>query len=309
MLLWSAGFSVAAANPAADRYEFEVGSISAGERRDNMRWSIAGPGFDPDIISELTWREVRIRELSLQGLMRFRWVSINASYQQGEVYDGQGQDSDYGGDNRSREFSRSYNDTKGDVTRDISLGGGLHIPVLQAHRWQFTPQAGYSHHEQKWRMTNGRQAVSVAANMPEGVEGSPPPLGSFRGLNSSYRARWSGIWYGGTGRLRLSRFALTAAYHLHIVEYYGYANWNLIRTFEHPKSYEQRANGLGHVLSLGGSVDVAFLRFFIRYDQQYWETGEGYTRFFLASGERPTQPLNSVQWRSHALHLGMLMHF
>ncbi len=307
VLLLTAVTPVLAQEP--DVPQFETG-ITKSQRQDNMRWSLAGPGFDPNILSELTWRRVQIDDLRWQGSVRYRRVSVVASYQQGEVRDGEGQDSDYGGNDRTREFSRSYNDTEGDLTRDLSLGAGWHFSRLEIGPWRFVPRAGISHHEQKWRMTNGRQAVSEPGNMPPDLSGPPPGVGSFSGLNSTYRARWSGRWIGGNVQVQaLSRLGFNASYEYHYVGYYGYANWNLINAFEHPKSYEQRANGIGHVLSLGASYDVAFMRLLLRYDQQYWETGQGYTRFFLSHDDPVSQPLNSVQWRSHALSLGIIVPF
>ncbi len=280
-------------------------------RQDFMQWSLAGPGWNPNIISELTWRDVVIQQVGLKGGVRFaHWLGVEGSYQHGQVRSGRGQDSDYGGDNRSREFSRSYNDTDGEGTLDYTLGARLYLPKLVRPLWQVVPRAGFVRHEQTWRMTNGRQAVSDAKNQPPELTGAPPPLGSFDGLNSTYAAEWTGVYAGVQAQYRLlDRVRLEAGLQNQWLDYYGYANWNLITSFEHPKSFEQTAMAVGYLLSLSASYELAPARFFLNLDYQKWWTGNGTTRFFLADGSRPTQPLNKVDWLSRSLGIGIEIAF
>ena len=267
-------------------------------RIDNLNWNIAGDiyGDNPNILSELTWTDLEIYQLkagaevfinncSLQGSLAFGWISK-----------GNNQDSDYTGDDRTGEYSRSNNSTDGDNVLDTSVGLGYRF-ILWSGRIGITPLAGLSYHKQNLRITDGYQTI--------------PATGSFPDLDSTYQARWMGPWLGldlliAIGR-RLS-FSTSLAYHR--ADYYAQADWNLITIFAHPISYTHEANAAGLVLSVELEYFLTgFWSIKAGLDYQRWYTGAGIDRTFLDSGLTVVTRLNEVNWNSLALSAGVSLNF
>ena len=266
--------------------------MSAGYRRDSLQWSIAGTinGTSPNVLSELTWDNLNIAQLGI------RWHQTNpqgfhtrfsAAY--GAILSGDNQDSDYSGNNRTGEFSRSNNNSDGDSVIDLSGAIGFR---LRSGTVDVTPLLGYSFHGQYLRMTDGYQTI--------------PATGSFSGLNSTYDAEWDGFWFGaeietvfGSGiraYLRLEH---------HIADYYAEANWNLRNDFRHPKSFEHIADGSGTVLSFGVGSDPkpGKMGLNVNVDYQNWNTDAGVDRVFFSNGTTSSTRLNEVTWKSFAVSL------
>ena len=166
-------------------------SLSTGLRSDNLDWNIASNATGtstPNILSELTWDDLKIYQLALAFESRFAraangqkvlFMRAKASY--GWIYDGKNQDSDYLGDNRTLEFSRSNNSADDGEVWDGSIGFGPRFTFATNHL-EMMPLVGYSYHAQHLTITEGFQTV--------------PPLGSFSGLDSSYDTEWYGPWVG-----------------------------------------------------------------------------------------------------------------
>lgn len=216
--------------------------LTFGLRKDTLRWNIADTDGTPNILSELAWTNIEIAELKLRGdhTANSGW-HVRATTAYGWIYDGKNQDSDYNGNGRTLEFSRSNNDAKNGNTLDVSLALGHRFRINQDAAQPpiyLIPLLGYSQHEQQLRITNGHQTI--------------PATGAFAGLNSTYRTKWKGPWLGlellGEGANNLSSFLLVE---YHIADYYAEANWNLRTDFQHPKSFEHWANGKGYVTSFG----------------------------------------------------------
>ena len=96
--------------------------LLAGYRIDQLDWNIAGnnAGTNPNILSELTWKDLEIYQVqfkpsvtlgnSHRGGVRYH---LRGMLGWGSIVDGSNQDSDYAGDNRTLEFSRSNNSAGG----------------------------------------------------------------------------------------------------------------------------------------------------------------------------------------------------
>ena len=148
--------------------------LSTGYRVDDLDWNIAGDinGNNPNIISELEWEGLKSFQLKIANKTVFNQLFLlRGSLAYGWIFDGENQDSDFLGDNRTFEFSRSNNNSDDGNVMDASFGLG----------WQFTfgrsdfvmaPVIGYSYHEQNLTMTDGYQTI--------------PPFGPFSGLDSTY---------------------------------------------------------------------------------------------------------------------------
>lgn len=276
--------------------------LEVGHRTDSLRWNIASDATGtatPNILSELTWSGVHSLLLSAGWRTTFdRGWHLQALGAFGVIYDGKNQDSDYADNNRTSEFSRSNNDTDGDNVWDATAAFGYRF-VTRTERFQITPLAGVSIHEQNLRITNGRQTI--------------PATGAFANLNSTYQARWTSYWVGmelGWDTEREARGFVRVEHHVH-VDYYAQANWNLRSDFEHPKSFEHRADGQGVIVRLGVHELEAFGPWRAKFDLQYqrFTTDPGTDEVFFANGIRSTTRLNEVKWEAWWISGGLELRF
>lgn len=272
--------------------------LNVGHRSDELRWSIAGDlsgSLSPNVLSELAWKSVDIVQLSVGWKLEpAHGPQLRADAAYGWIYDGRNRDSDYLGDGRTLEFSRSDNETRDDDVRDLALALGYPLTYrVDRVLLHVTPLLGFSRHEQRLRITNGFQTI--------------PLLGPFPGLDSTYRTRWSGPWIGiefesdlgsaSSAFIRLER---------HWADYTARANWNLRDDFQHPRSFEHEADGKGLVASLG-IVSPIREKWSARVslDYQRWRTDPGIDRVYFASGAVAATRLNEVKWSSRTISIGL----
>lgn len=294
-----AASSSSAVQQSANKWQW---TFNTGYRQDNLDWNIAGDinGNNPNILSELTWTDLEIFQLEFGLERRFkRNFKLGGTLAYGLIFDGQNQDSDYLGDNRTLEFSRSNNSADGDDTWDLSVAFGYEF-LFGSGTIGLTPLFGLSYHAQKLQITDGFQTI--------------PPLGPFPGLNSSYDASWYGPWTGLDfffGILRKDRMTLRhefkfgVEYHFY-AEYYAKANWNLRSDFAHPKSFEHETDGSG-IIFKGGYKYFFDARWSLDFNGKYqkWETDPGIDRVFFSNGTVVETRLNEVNWDSYSLMIGV----
>lgn len=288
-----------------ESYEPSV-SLGVGYRWDSVNWNIAGSYGTPNILSELTFDEME--SLVLEG--GFHWRSESNLYLRGAVdigttIDGDAQDSDYLGNDRTLEFSRSYSDADGGSVFDISMGIGylFEVPLQQKDMvLKVAPLVGYSYHKQDIEITNGWQIA---------YSGYGVVFGPLIGLDSSYEAEWTGPWIGLDIELELNRQqSLRASIEYHWVDYEADANWNLRTAFAHPVSFEHESDGDGFVASLVYTQQFA--------SQWFWTVGAKYSNFeadpgkditYFANGNWDSNRLNEVEWESYAIMVGIGFRF
>lgn len=283
---------------AAARTETSL-SLSTGYRVDNLDFNIAGgiSGCCPNVLSELTWNDLRIYRVKTGGkVIVNKIIYLQGSLGYGWIVDGENQDSDFLGNNRTIEFSRSNNSADDGNVLDVSFGVGYPF-TFGSDKLGITPLVGYSHHEQKLRITDGFQTI--------------PLLGPFPELDSTYETQWNGPWVG-LGLLFKATKQLTflGDIEYHWADYEAEADWNLRDDFAHPISFKHIADGTGTVISVGGSfaitnrlsmnIDLAFHR---------WSTDPGIDKTFFADGSTATTRLNEVNWDSGEIMLGVMFYF
>ena len=281
-----------------------------GYRQDSFDWNISGDlqGNNPNVLSELEWKDLLIHEAYLELRANLRnSIVLKGSIGYGRIVSGSNQDSDYSADNRELEFSRSVNDADKGHTLDGQLGAGYRFQLI-SEVISVIPIAGYSYHRQYLSMTDGYQAKTWLGG---------PPLGSFEGLDSSYDAEWKGPWVGIEMILDAERLTKTlppmsfyAAWEYHWADYYAEADWNLRDDFKHPKSFEHEADGTGMVASLGVCVRLSDRwSLNLEYEKEEWSTERGVDRVFLENNTTIETRLNEVNWRSDVIHFGCSVSF
>ncbi len=267
---------------------------SLGLRTDNFRWNIAGspgPGYpDVNVLSELSWRDIKVQEVRLAGdVHRMNAFLFQAYWSGGRIVAGKNQDSDYGGDDRTYEFSRSNNQSDMGDTRDIRIGTGF--PTGDPAETMMTPLLGWSYSSERLFMLDGFQTISSYGNKV--------PLGPFGRLDSHYQHRWTGGWLGLEATMAMApRLRMGGVFRYYPrLTYLADADWNLRPDFNHPKSFEHTAEGKGWdfgfslFYALDEDMDVGALVDWRR----RWATG-GTDTTFAGDGTVSVSPLNEVRW-------------
>ncbi len=280
------------------------GELDLGYRFAEFGWTIAGTpeGTSPNIASELEWTDLGVLQLRLGGdLVLERHLWLGGSFTFGSIRSGANRDSDYLGDNRTFEYSRSENGADSGDILDADAGIGY---MFRGTRYDLLVAAGYAATRQDLRLVDGVQVIS-----DEELLGEPlPPLGPFEGLDSSYEAHWDGPWLGGEARIPLAeRSRILGRLRLHRADYEAQANWNLRDDFAHPVSFEHLADGDGFELRVDYARRAARSRWGwqVAVDYARWTTEAGVDRVFLSDGTSAQTRLNEASWSSLALSVGV----
>lgn len=287
-----------------DGFEFEY---KAGYRIDNLVWTIAGDmsGNNPNILSELTFSDLKI----IQGEILITKSLTDKLYligdlELGMIINGKNQDSDYLGDNRTHEFSRSYNDCNGNAIFDISTALGYYlIPKSEDTKgFGLSGLIGYGINCQNLLLTNGYQAIWID---PE--TGTPGETGPISGLNTTYKAYWKGFWIGLNVEKEIkSKIKFILGYEYHQVDYTGEGNWNLRNDFEHPKSFEHITEGTGKVINTGLNWIIKDkYKIAIIYSLGEWETDGGIDKTYFSDGSRISTKFNGANWDTKSIMISV----
>lgn len=289
--------------------------LDGGMRVDSLDWNIAGPVingvFTPNILSELEWDDLEIYQLSVATKLIVEnnkvpfatYIRLKGNY--GWIVDGDVQDSDYMGDNRTLEFSRSYSDSgDGDVI-DLSAGLGFQFDFFN-NRLLIAPLVGYSYSEQNLTMKDGHQVVSRLDLDPR-----VPDLGQIYGLDSSYETEWSGIWFGvDVTWLITEKLYFEGSVEYHDVNYEAEADWNLRSDLAQPVSFVHEADGDGLVIEMALRYllnDSWALNAGVSYSR--FETDSGPSIFYYSEGGSGVTKLNEVNWESFSSMIGVRYDF
>lgn len=306
--------------------EFEIG-LHGGYRIDDLDWNIAAnfAGSPPNIISELSWSDLETYQVSTNGqlvsgneifpvLMKLRW-----EFGYGFIVGGDNQDSDYAGDNRTLEFSRSNNNSDDGSMIDATVGVGPHFYSANK-RFNWAILVGYSYHEQNLTMTDGNQTLSDQANADLlGLGIIVQPLGTFPGLDSTYETQWWGPWLGVDLEIKpTGNFMMRSFFEFHFAEYEAKADWNLRSDLAHPVSFKHWGDADygpsdGYGIVAGVNLTLNFSRFWslsIGAKYQQWKIENGIDRTYAPDGSIiGNQPLNEVNWESIGGSLGVTYRF
>lgn len=296
-----------AATSARGLSHFEF-SLGVDYRLGEFDWNIAGDanGANPNILSELSWVDLEIPQVTASMSAHFGdHVVLRADGAYGRIINGKNQDSDYAGDNRTLEFSRSNNAGRGD-TDDTSLALGYRFVVFDEAAGRYahiTPLAGYSLHHQNLKIKNGVQTIPATEPLP--------------GLNSTYDAEWQGPWLGVNMRLEADeRTALLVDLAYHWADYAAEANWNLRDDLAHPVSYRHDSQGQGVIAALGIThVLRRHWAVLVRLESQHWSADPGTDIVYLvdATTGAPQPPsttrLNAVHWVTRALGAAVIFRY
>lgn len=276
-------------------------------RYDRLDWSTAGSGGHPNIVSELAWRKIYSFQWTLEGSLTWnRRAYIRGAVGYAAIQSGEVRDSDYDGDDRTLEFSRSISQTNDDNMWDFSFGGGPAFTLVQG-RMILMPLLGIAVHSQNLRITDGDQQIASPPRTPS--------AGSISGLNSTYQTRWIGPWVGVDMKVVPQSsnpaigLVLGLEYHF-AVSYSADADWNLRSDLQHPVSFRHSADGTGFQLSSALLIQPhprIDIRVGLKY--QHWTTSQGTSRMYHADGSVGVSQLNGVEWDCNTISVGVAYKF
>lgn len=297
--------AIATPAQAIDKWDYKL-DLEYGLRTDNLDWNIAGTlaGTGPNVISELKWSNVGFHEARLG----FRFIGDDRWYVKGYTakgwgYNGKAQDSDYNGDNRTQEFSRSISDSNRSSAEDFSIAIGQQIRIDNSIG--ITPLVGFSNHRQTFSLTNGNQTVCDASGTPYSCSTG---LGPIAGLNSTYKTHWRGPWLGVDLRfVSAKRWTTFAEIEYHYSYFDAESKWNLRTDLNQPRSQAQSARGQGIHLGVGASYALSTPNSFfnVALKQSQYTTRNGTHNFYYTNNTIASQRLNEVNWRSTAITVGI----
>lgn len=275
-------------------------SISTGRRVDDLNWNIAGNSVN--VLSELTWSDIESQEVRVGARIFLNRYFLKGEAGYGFITDGRNQDSDFRGNDRTLEYSRSNNSSDDGSVWDLSGGLGYlyKFPALGG-TFDLIPMAGLSYHKQNLTITEGVQTIDTVA---------PVVLGPFPGLNSTYEAGWGGPWAGADLAYQKGKLKVFGSFEYHVVYYMSKANWNLRGDLAHPVSFENRATGTGIVFSAGTEYNLGqHWSLTAAFEASDFRASNGTHRTYLAGGNAGDTPLNEVNWESRSALFGLNYRF
>src|SRR4030042_680600 len=103
-------------------------SLSTGYRVDDLSWNIAGNlyGSNPNVLSDLTWSDLETLQATVSGrALVNEWLYLRGSFGYGWTFSGDNLDSDFSGNDRTQEYSRSSNSADDGRVLDAAIGIGF----------------------------------------------------------------------------------------------------------------------------------------------------------------------------------------
>lgn len=280
-------------------------SLSTGFRVDDLNWNIAGniSGSNPNVLSELTWSDLETLQAAVRGrALVNEWLYLRGSLGYGWTLSGDNQDSDFSGNDRTQEYSRSSNSADGGRVLDGTVGLGYQFS-FHSGRVRLSPLFGFSYSAQELTLRDGVQVIATP--------GKTPPAGPIQGLDSTYDASWMGPWLGIDLSFDISEsLTLLGSFEYHWATFEGEGDLNLRNDLAHPTSFDHQADGKGFLIMLAAeylltgpwSLNLAFT--YLK-----WSTDPGLDRLYYANGSVAETRLNEVNWDSYALMLGLVYRF
>lgn len=220
--------------------------LSQGYRYEKQDFSISGPHAKPNILSELSFKnvDVYITRLAVSVTKNDYFLQAMGAY--GKIFHGKAVDDDYLFDDRKGQYSHSTHTISGEYTTDVLVRFGKAFSVRNGYI--VSPYIGYSAYTQRMRFCGG----DGWALHP--MSSSGRKCSKAHGLNSTYKA----IWYGPELGVKLTT-AISATCSMYAsytcifpLKYEGSGHWNLRRKGE--RSFElnnKSSKSFGNNIALG----------------------------------------------------------
>ena len=286
-------------------------ALGTGYRQDSLNWSIEGPDGFPNILSELKWKDIKLWQVSARAKQTLLGLCLNAEADYAFAFEGKNRDSDYLGDNRTLEFSRSYSDASNGHAFDLSASLGWNINFFISPL-SICPQIGFSYHEQHFTMRDGVYEIDL-------FNGNNGP---FDGLDSSYTARWQGPWIGVESCFCLyCPLSIYGGVRASALRYNARGHWNLRTDFADDFRHEGYGYGLfgrlGVQYEFAPCIAIGILGSYQEFrvchghDRMYFNVDfvDGNGNSIVSGVESSSTRLHQVEWRSFRIQIYLALNF
>lgn len=157
---------------------------------------------------------------------------------------------------------------------------------------------GHAEQEQNFIFTDG---VQISASDDSN------PVGAINGLNSSYEAQWSGPWIGFEMWEKLGPHTVLFRYQHYEVDFEASGDWNLEANLQHPRSFEQEADGEGGTMRIEYQYSFSdYLSLGTVYNWNRWVAKKGSYTLFNADGSSDSALLDKVSWEYYTISINLL---
>ncbi|MCB9991035.1 MAG: hypothetical protein H6867_06610 [Rhodospirillales bacterium] len=315
-------------------------SVGTGVRVDNFDWNIASDitgQATPNILSELTWRDITLLEVT-GGVVHEEPVDLSvingdlhleATLTLGMPIAGENQDSDYNEDNRMDEFSRTLADSDGGYAAGISAAVGYKFfltgdPQKRAQKIlrSKTPRTAKGKARRMRALQEAmNKATPTVTVMPligyavdqqkytmTNVNQIIPAIGPVgpTDFDWHYQANWYGPFVGLEGEVRGQKNMLRLRGQYHDLDFYGEGYWRGRAAFRQDPSYTQEADADGFLFN----AEYAYALgddYALTVDATYMQrSGEdGYDKTFFADNTESIQKFNEVNNESYGMQVGL----
>lgn len=275
-------------------------------------WNIgSGPteNYSPNVLSELEYSDLEFQGAGIDiGYSKKLTSGIGfyseIKYSDSDLKSGTVRDSDWAGDNRTDEFSRSTSDANDDGLKNLSIALGMKFRIFDHKDHYITFLVGKDETKLDLVSTNGVQNIW----RPELIGAAPSDFGpgdELVGLNSSYDVEFDSYWLGFKTDHFFSWGIISLRYQNFDIDYDAKANWNLRDDFAHPVSFTHKSDGRGHDIELGYTYVISkHWDIYSNFRYRKWEIDAGYDQTFFADGQSAILRFNEAELESKSLTVG-----
>ncbi len=262
-------------------------------QEDNLRFNISGDisGGSPNILSEISWRNIfsTVGGLGLS-LNVFRF-SLESSYSYGNAFAGSATDRDYAEDDRKGMFSDQYlNSDKGTVREILIQPKYL---ILRKSEISFSMYSIFQFTEQSLYLMN-----KVAQDNQDYI----------KGLNSSYSYSNKAVGIGLEISAETGRVTFLSRLKMGKVFYKASGNWNLRSDLEQPTSYSHNARGKSVGLEIEARYRITSrFYYFMNCSLLAERSRDGVDRLFRVNKAPYETMLNEVDRQQSVFRAGILI--
>jgi len=263
--------------------EIQLGSFT---RNEQLQWSIASSDYQPNILSELTWENVRFQGLSLKLVHYFQGWHVSFSGAEATALYGDVRDSDYLGSNRTNESFRSLSSAKGsrfkeylaEIAYPLPAGSHSIIPFLQVSKT-----------DEELYLRDGWLSIPYAQ--------------AIANLDSRYNPSYYGLKAGLRGQLELFRDTrLMVSVSRSFINYEATATWNLRTDLAQPTSFEHDSSGNGWQAEVAAiTLPFKAIEISLRGVWEEFEITGGNHLTYYADGTQTTQPIHEITSETQTL--------
>lgn len=258
--------------------------------------SIAATHHHPNVISELTIKDINMYQTHLIGSAQHNGTFLIFDEGYGYIYHGMFRDSDYAKSHKRYEFSRSAHHLSNSYAFDTKITAGQKFNCCN-NSVRIAPTIGYEWDYAKFKINSGRQLLTPRKT------GIVRTNDSIHGLHSHIKAKFDSPFVG-CNLLYDTKVSLAAYlnYEFHfLLRTKNRAYWNLRQL--HFTEVSKRDKGFGHT-ALAGILYTCTPKLHLRTEYEYaWKKGRDGSVHFKSHHTHASQPFNHGLLHSSEIRL------